>query len=377
MFSKSAIDGLHTFVSSIARKGNERDRCLTLAALVQRCKMEEARQSLERQKTRPKLKRIFRIIPFDDSKFSIPRLVKPFKANLKDQKMITFNQEKKEFRFSCILCSCLNCLMGNFESCGRNRRSILKIPFKQFETTMDEPVDEILNDDEPYENMNVVFSNARNEISGYLSDDFSSIQPADLPQKLLIDDEVSFLNASSKSDTLPEAYSDNEFHRGGSYSNFTMDRIFQIFYEENEKLFSEITILTCIETALIINNFFNNDSVPPEITFTRVLETKVINFERNYLICPVFSTSNMKNNNTLQTSEGDKEGHWVLLICDFFLCKAFLVDGLGPDNSQISEIAVKNLAGKIFRAISAFRPIEGFNQDEDIILEVIPMQRKF
>ena len=227
--------------------------------------------------------------------------------------------------------------------------------------------------------MNVVFANERNDISGYLSEDYSSISPVDLPQKLFIDDEASSLNDSSKSTSLPEAYSDDEFHRGGSYTNFTMDRIFQIFYEENEKneQFSDITILTCIETALIINGFNSNDSINPEITFTRALETKVINFEHNYLICPIFSTSNMKNKNTLLTSEGDTDGHWVLLICDFFLCKAFLVDGLGPGNSQISEIAVKNFASKIFSAISAFRPIVGFHQDKDIVLEVIPMQRKF
>lgn len=267
--------------------------------------------------------------------------------------------------------------MGDFENCEKNLRSILKIPFKHVETTVVEPDGDILNDDEPYDNLNVIFSTERNDVSGYLSEDYSSITAVDLPQKLFIDDDALFLNDSSKVDPLPADYSDDEFQRGGSYSNFTMDRIFQIFYEENEKQFSDVTILTCIETALIINNFYRNDSINPDITFTHALETKNINFQRNYLICPVFSTNSMQHNNTLETSDGDKDGHWVLLVCDFLLCKALLIDGLGPGNSQISEIAVKNFASKIFRAMSAFRPIAGFKQDTDLLLDVIPMQRKF
>ena len=84
----------------------------------------------------------------------------------------------------------------------------------------------------------------------------------------------------------------------------------------------------------------------------------------------------MKKDETLKLSDEDKNGHWVLLICDFSSTKALMIDTLGPQNSQISENAVLNFARNLFRAFNFFRALPGYRDDFDISLEILPIQSK-
>ena len=167
----------------------------------------------------------------------------------------------------------------------------------------------------------------------------------------MIDREEDNLNDFSMQNRLSSYFKEEEFERGGLYSNYTIDKIFKIFNDENEKNFTDITILTFFETSITIN-YFSNNSENAGHSLMRALEDKDLDFNRNYLMCPIFSTPRMKKDETLKLSDEDKNGHWVLLICDFSSTKALMIDSLGPQNSQISENAVVNFVRSLFRAFN-------------------------
>ena len=91
-------------------------------------------------------------------------------------------------------------------------------------------------------------------------------------------------------------------------------------------------------------------------------------------MCPIFSIPRVKKDETLKLSDKDKNGHWVLLICDFSLAKALLTDSLEPKNRQISENAVLNFVRNLFRIFKFFRALPGYRDDSDVILKILSIQ---
>ena len=164
--------------------------------------------------------------------------------------------------------------------------------------------------------MNIQFGDAKEDVTPPTStDDISSVitTGTDAPNQLFIEsNEVTLRNLErfSKIDFV-----EAEFESGGYYSNFTIERIFQTFYNENEQNNSDVNIFTCIETSMLIDFF---QTMPPDIALRQALENKEVKFDKNFLLCPIFSTRKMKLNNTLIPFENDNDGHWLLLFCDFF-----------------------------------------------------------
>lgn len=326
---------------------------------------------VQREKNQnPHLKRLFRQIPSQNENFPVPRLQRPFRANLKEQKMIHYDRNLREFRFSPILCSCKECLVGNFSMCEEPTVSFLSKKFQTENVIIDENGDEI--DDELGENLTFQFADERENVSNpSVSDNISSIGTgnADSSNQLFVECDQTTRNLSS----LQAEVSEKEFENGGYYSNFTIERIFEIFYEENERNNSELNVFTYVETALLVNYF---ETMQPHLALRQCMEKKELKFDKNFLICPIFSTKKMKRNDTLTTSANDTVGHWILLYCDFYSNKGYVLDSLGAANEHVSENAVLDFTKKVFKAFDFFHSIVGNQENEEIILSSIPIQRK-
>ena len=84
----------------------------------------------------------------------------------------------------------------------------------------------------------------------------------------------------------------------------------------------------------------------------------------------------MRDHHTLQITNQDQVGHWVLLLCDLTTTTAYLFDSLGKNNEQVSETAVFNFSKDIFEAISFYRTLPLYRQIE-VSLNHIPIQSTF
>ena len=172
-----------------------------------------------------------------------------------------------------------------------------------------------------------------------------------------------------------------EFNIGGYYSSWTIDSLFNIFYEENEKNHSNFIVFTFAETGILINKLQEEITlggevrkIEPHIAIMSTFDNKDINFNKNFLICPLFSTDRMRDSDTLQTTNHDITGHWIMLLCDFTMCKAYLFDSLGANNDQVSKKAVLNFATNLFEGLNFYRPEPIFR---DISLDHILSQGEF
>ena len=123
------------------------------------------------------------------------------------------------------------------------------------------------------------------------------------------------LQNSSINDLLNE-----EFNIGGYYSSWTIDSLFNIFYEENEKNHSNFIVFTFAETGILINKLQEEITlggevrkIEPHIAIMSTFDNKDINFNKNFLICPLFSTDRMRDRDTLQTSDQDINDHSIIL----------------------------------------------------------------
>ena len=123
-------------------------------------------------------------------------------------------------------------------------------------------------------------------------------------------------------------------------------------------------------------NYVNDDpNLLVHAALRLTLEHREIDFNKNYLICPIFSTRQMKSDDTLQISANDKTGHWLLLMLDFSSSTVFFVDSLERNNNQVSENAVLGFTKKVLEAFSFYRQAPVFREEDDQ-LEYIPIQTK-
>ena len=114
--SKSTIDGLHTWVTTTIRTGNQRDRAQTLADAVEYLREEE------QKKLYGTIKRYFITTKHRPE----PRngLINAFHNHL--VRMCSYDEQEKRILLADIACACKSCVNGKFHDCEKHNHDIIK-----------------------------------------------------------------------------------------------------------------------------------------------------------------------------------------------------------------------------------------------------------
>ena len=163
---------------------------------------------------------------------------------------------------------------------------------------------------------------------------------------------------------------ENEFLASGYYSNFSIEKIFSLMKNSPLSHDSDITILTAVQSGLAITYF---ETMTPEQAILKALEQDDIYFDRNGVICPLFSSSSMSTRNTLLPTNNSETGHWCLIYLNLISSEIFIVDGLDPNNGLVSETALFDFASKLIKAFQFYRP-DDRNGNKRPSMSYVPIQ---
>ena len=111
------------------------NKALNIHDLVEECRIHE--EDVRPQRT-SYLRRFFAILPTTTSdweEISIPSVEEKFMHNLRESRMIVFDNLKKQFKCSALVSNCSKCLGGFFEECLIDEKQIITKDFRTLKTS--------------------------------------------------------------------------------------------------------------------------------------------------------------------------------------------------------------------------------------------------
>ena len=119
--SKSTVDGLHSWVTTKIRKGNNQDRAQTIADVI------TFLQEEEEKKLYGSIKRYFLMTQNVEE----PRKGLKNSSSIHNHliRMCTYNSAEQNLSLTDIPCTCKSCIFGQFKDCSIYKHNIVKVAF--------------------------------------------------------------------------------------------------------------------------------------------------------------------------------------------------------------------------------------------------------